>query len=165
MKKPRQIPNDPRDYFIKTPSNKYGRPPSIRELSAVYHIKQETIMHRKKLENWPTKREQFWSKIGARTEEKEIESISDMNIRHIQEAKNLQALGFRAVIGDREKGVDPSVTIKTAGEAGGLIKTGIDIERRARGEPTEVQELEVVFTPVNVETKYEEKDRDNKKTA
>lgn len=76
-------------------------------------------------ENWVERREQFKSKVDARTEEKAVESIAEMKARHALGYYNKQ---IKAEIWFEELG------FKTAKEAFDVYNEAVKGESNARGE-------------------------------
>ncbi len=134
-KKPPKYKN-PKDYYTKTPPGRSGKGPGLRKVAETYNLSPTTINARSKKENWVEKRKQFWLKTDAKTEEKIIEAISDMNVRHLRQYKVLQDKGL-----DRLEGV----RIEKDRDAISAVDIGIKGERVIRGEPSEVAELDIVF--------------------
>ncbi len=114
---------NPRLEYIRSP-----QPISTRELSQKLGLSYSHISKLCWSENWVEDRKEYWKKTEAKTAEREIEAIADMNVRHLREYKLVQG---RAIETLKDK------PIKNPRDAVYALDVGIKGERTIRGEPTE----------------------------
>ena len=126
-----KLPPDPKTYYTQNPDK-----PSQRKTAKLYGLGKTTIANRSIKEKWVEKRDQFRSKADAKTEEKAIETISDMNVRHYTALTKVEQ--------QCEDTLD-SCKFLTAGEALKGMDMSIKGQRTIKGEPTDRQDLSIVF--------------------
>lgn len=129
--KNKKLPPDPREHYITTPI-KIG----LRPLAKLYNTPQQPLFERCRKEGWVEQRKQFQNKAIARSREKAIEKLSEMNTRLLTYGKFLEAKGITALRGDKETNVKP-LSITNVSDAIKAIAEGVKIELLARELPTE----------------------------
>jgi len=136
MKKPKY--HDPKLYYIRDPSH-----PTLPIVAKEYGISKSWINKRSTAENWVQQKKEYWDKTDAKTAEREIETIADMNIRHLREYRMIQGKGLK-FIKDRE--------FRQMRDAVSAVDTGIKGERTIKGEPTEKTDVHIKITVKEAKT-------------
>lgn len=107
---------------------------ALRPLAKKWKISQTALSKRSHKEKWVEQRKQFKLKSWAKSDERAIETIADMNARHMREYKLLQGKGLERL---RDTRIEKDRDAITA------LDVGIKGERTIRGEPTEVVDQRV----------------------
>ena len=74
------------------------------------------------------------AKAAAKTEEKIVDKIVEMNARHLEYADAMQKLGMRSLA--KENSFKPADAVKA-------VETGVKMERLVRDQPTESQSVQI----------------------
>jgi hypothetical protein len=96
----------------------------LRDLALKWGINKNTLMNRSWNQGWTEKRKRFKQRVRAKTEDKVIDTMAEMNIRHIKMYKILQAKSLTAL---------SKTDITRATDAGELLDKAIRGERQILG--------------------------------
>jgi len=102
---------------------------SCPEIAEKFGISKRTVRRWKLEENWEGEAERRDEKVIEKIEEKVIETIADMNLRHIAGAVKIQD----QILAGLEK-----LPPRSLSEAVRALATAVNIERVAKGEPSDI---------------------------
>jgi len=102
---------------------------SCPEVAEKFGISKRTARRWNLEEEWEEEAENRDQKIFAKVEEKVIETIADMNLRHITSAIRVQ---------DQILDTIDKLTPRSLSEAFSALETAVNIERVAKGEPSDI---------------------------
>ena len=127
-----RIPPDAFDYYFALGANR-----SYQAVADKYGVSKTAIVNRAVSEGWQERVERLEAKARERADEKAVESVEQMNTRHLKAAKIVQAKALETL---------RSVSLTSAMDAVRALDLGIKQERLARGEPSERNALTIEDT-------------------
>jgi len=126
----RKIPPDAFTYYFSL-----GDERSYRALAKRYGCSERAVAKMASKEKWQDRLENLESKARAKSDQQILESLEQMNTRHIKTARMLQAKGIEALQG---------MKIESVPDALKAVQVGLDKERLIRGEPSERTALDIM---------------------
>ena len=100
---------------------------SLHDIAIKYGVSHTVTKERASKEKWLKIRKDLLQKVDLRLTEKTVETIADINARHIRNSKTLQARGMAIINDDKKmKKINPDIARK-------FFETGVKIERKAAG--------------------------------
>lgn len=109
-------------YFALGPGRSY------EAVAEKYGATKRGVADHAKRERWPQRIEELEQRAREQADEKALESVVDMNLRHIREARFLQSKGLEGLKSGRPE---------LLSACGKLVASGLTLERLIRGQATE----------------------------
>lgn len=157
----RKLPHDAFSYYFSL-----GPERSYREVAKRYKCSERAVAKLAGKEGWQKRLEDLESKARAKSDQQILESLEQMNTRHIKTARMLQAKGIEALQG---------MQIDSVPDALKAVQVGLDKERLIRGEPSERTALDIMrelkrdeeelLVEVDEDEEHEEAERDGEGTV
>lgn len=119
----RKIPSDAFEYYFSLDKTR-----SHKAVAKHYKVSPRAVTALAVKENWKSKIADLERRARERLDEKILETIEDMNGRHLKTARFLQRKGLETL---------QSMPITSAMDAVRTLALGVDRERLIRGEPTD----------------------------
>jgi hypothetical protein len=126
----RKIPPDAFTYYFSL-----GEERSYKTLAKKYGCSERAVAKVASKEKWQNRLEDLEVKARAKSDQQILESLEQMNTRHIKTARMLQAKGIEALQG---------MQIDSVPDALKAVQVGLDKERLIRGEPSERTALDIM---------------------
>jgi hypothetical protein len=104
-------------------------------LSHKYKCSERAVAKVAKKERWQSRLDELEARARAKSDQQILESLEQMNDRHIRTARMLQAKGIAAL---------QSLEIKGIPDALKAVQVGLEKERLIRGEPSERVNIEEI---------------------
>ena len=126
----RKIPPDAFSYYFSL-----GDERSYKSVARKYKCSERAVAKVAKKEKWQPRLEELEAKARTKSDQQILETLEEMNTRHIRTARMLQAKGIAALQALEIKGVPDALK---------AVQVGLEKERLVRGEPSD-------RTAVNIE--------------
>lgn len=123
----KKIPPDAFTYYVSL-----GAERSYQAVAAHYGVSKQAVAKAAVREDWSQRIQEVERKARQRTDEKAVETIEEMNARHLKALRVLMGKALQTL---------QAMPIGTAMEAARVIDLVIRQERVARGEPSDRQEI------------------------
>lgn len=123
-----KLPADAFAYYFSI-----GPERSYKAVADKYQCSERAVAKLAAKEDWQARIEEIEAKARARSDQQLLESLEEMNLRHIKTARMLQARGIEAL---------QTMKIKSIPDALKAVQVGIEKERLIRGEPSERIDIE-----------------------
>ncbi len=125
----RKIPSDAFSFYL---SLGVGR--SYESVAKRYGVSRRAVTAIAQREEWAKRIETVERKARERTDERAIETLEEMNDRHLMTMKLVQRKALEAL---------RTMPLKTAAEAVRALTAAVDAERTIRGDPEDKKQLDV----------------------
>lgn len=129
----RKIPPDAFSfYFALGPGRSY------QAVAREYGVSRQAVAKHAEREGWAARLKEMDQKTRERAEQKAMETVAEMNERHLKIAKVIQGRALEAL---------RQMPLQKAIDAVRALGVSIDIERRVRGEPEDAagQDIEAII--------------------
>ena len=124
-----RIPKDAFTYYFSLGANR-----SFQALATEYGVSKQAVSKLATSENWKERLEAIAQRAREKTDQQIVETIEEMNSRHLRLVKMVQARGAEAL---------KDMPLSNAMEAVRAIDIALKQERLIRGEPTDRNEVSV----------------------
>ena len=119
----KKIPADAFSYYFSL-----GPGRSYEAVAEKYGATKRGVADHAKRERWSQRIDELEQRARAQAEEQALESVAEMNLRHIREARFLQSKGLEGLRSGRPE---------LLSACGKLVASGLTLERLIRGQATE----------------------------
>ncbi len=126
----RKLPHDAFEFYVSL-----GADRSYQVVADHFGVTKRAVTNRGRQESWQSRVAEIEAKARRGAEQRVVETLEDMNTRHMKSLRIVQARALEAL---------RKMPIETAMEAVRALEIGIRQERLVRGEPSE-------RTAINVE--------------
>jgi hypothetical protein len=124
-----KLPVDAFSYYLSL-----GSARSYEAVAAKYQVAKRTVTRTATRENWQERLQAAEKKARERSDERAIETLEDMNSRHLTTMKLVQRKALDAL---------RTMPLVTAMDAVRALAIGVDKERVIRGEPSDRTEVAI----------------------
>jgi len=119
----KKIPADAYSFYVSL-----GPGRSYEAVAEKYGATKRGVADHAKRERWPQRIEELERRAREQADEQALESVAEMNLRHIREARFLQSKGLEGLKSGRPE---------LLSACGKLVASGLTLERLIRGHATE----------------------------
>jgi hypothetical protein len=125
----RKLPDDAFEFYIGL-----GPDRSYQAVADHFAVTKRAVTNRARLEGWQKRVAEIEAKARQGAEQRLVETLEDMNTRHIKSLRIVQARALEAL---------RNMPLQTAMEAVRALDVGIRQERLIRGEPSDRTAIQV----------------------